>query len=368
MKKDKIIPILIRAGLEKDMKNFESLSLTLSRIYKKENPSIADEISKILSYHNIGISSYRSIGLSSIPLDEESKFPLVNVIEPVEIIGPILERNILRQIDDFISERKRRKELLDFGVNPGNSILLYGEPGVGKTYTAKWLSYKLNLPLISLDLSSTISSYLGKTGQNIKQVLEYAKSFNTILFLDEFDAIAKKRDDQSDIGELKRIVNVLLKELEDWPIGNIVIAATNHPEILDKAIWRRFNYNIKLEVLSEELIKKLLFREFKELNEIQREDIDLIARIMQNKSPAIIVNLCNKIKKNFILSEHRNIKQSIIEEIKIELSNMNKNEFKVMKKEILKEEFVNNIDKSVLMELFNISKSTFYRIKNKEEK
>ncbi|WP_304206634.1 AAA family ATPase [Fusobacterium perfoetens] len=367
MKKEKIIPMLIRAGLERDMKNFESLALTLSRIYKKENPDIADEISKILGYYNIGISSYRSIGLSSIPLDEESKFPLVSVTEPLEIVEPILETNILKQIDDFILERKRGKELLDFGINPGNSLLLYGEPGVGKTYTAKWLSYKLELPLISLDLSSTISSYLGKTGQNIKQVLEYAKSFNSILFLDEFDAIAKKRDDQSDIGELKRIVNVLLKELEDWPIGSIVIAATNHPEILDKAIWRRFNYNIKLEVLNEDLIKKLIFREFQGVKNISKDNIELIAKIMKNKSPAIVVNLCNKIKKNFILSNQLDIKQSIIEELKIEISSLNKEELKNLKKDILTKDIISKIEKENLINLFDISKSTFYRIRNKEE-
>lgn len=367
MQKDKIIPMLIRAGLEKDMKNFESLSLTLSRIYKKENPNIANEISKILSYYNVGLSSYRSIGLSSIPLDEESKFPLVNVTEPLEIIEPILEKNILNQIEDFILERERGKELLNFGVNPGNSLLLFGEPGVGKTYTAKWLSYRLNLPLISIDLSSTISSYLGKTGQNIKQILEYAKSFNSILFLDEFDAIAKKRDDQSDIGELKRIVNVLLKELEDWPIGNIVIAATNHPEILDKAIWRRFNYSIKLDILSEELIKILLQREFEGIEKLQEEDIFLITKVMQNKSPAIIINLCNKIKKNFILSREKNIKKSIIEEIKIEIANIDSQELKKLKKEVCKQKFCDKLYRDRLIEIFNISKSTFYRLRNKEE-
>ena len=156
---------------------------------------------------------------------------------------------------------------------------------------------------------------------------------------------------------MKRIVNVLLKELEDWPIGSIVIAATNHPEILDKAIWRRFNYNIK----------KLIFREFQGVKNISKDNIELIAKIMKNKSPAIVVNLCNKIKKNFILSNQLDIKQSIIEELKIEISSLNKEELKNLKKDILTKDIISKIEKENLINLFDISKSTFYRIRNKEE-
>lgn len=107
--------------------------------------------------------------------------------------------------------------------------------------TAHWLARELEIPLVVLDLATSISSYLGKTGANLRRILNYARSAPCVLLLDEFDAIAKRRDDQSDVGELKRIVNVLLKELENWPFHSVVYAATNHQEMIDPAMQRRFD-------------------------------------------------------------------------------------------------------------------------------
>ena len=107
--------------------------------------------------------------------------------------------------------------------------------------SARWLASQLERPLITLDLATVMSSYLGKTGSNIRSALEYAKSVSSVLLLDEFDAIAKRRDDDGDVGELKRLVNVLLQEIDDWPSSSLLIAATNHGELLDPAIWRRFD-------------------------------------------------------------------------------------------------------------------------------
>jgi len=119
--------------------------------------------------------------------------------------------------------------------------LFSGAPGVGKTLTARWLAWRLELPLVVLDLAAVVSSYLGSSGRNIKSVLDYAKSGPCVLLLDEFDAVAKRRDDESDIGELKRIVNVILVELDRWPDTSLLVAATNHPQLLDSAIDRRFD-------------------------------------------------------------------------------------------------------------------------------
>ena len=118
----------------------------------------------------------------------------------------------------------------------------------------------LNMPLVTLDLASAISSYLGRSGQNIKSLFEFTKSQNVILFLDEIDAIAKKRDDASDLGELKRLVNVLLKELEDCPVTCVIIGATNHPELLDRAIWSIFDREINVSMPALDQRKELLLR------------------------------------------------------------------------------------------------------------
>ncbi|UUV18026.1 ATP-binding protein [Fusobacteria bacterium ZRK30] len=358
MKIKKIILALIRAGFEKDIKAIESLSLSLLRLNKKEDPLLAEEIASILAQKKVGASSYRSIGFNSSPVDEGSQTALVQIREPISIIKPVFNENIEEEFQNFIKERKKISELLKYGIKPSNSIILYGEPGVGKTYSAKWLSYKLDMPLITLDLSATISSYLGKTGQNIKQVLEYAKSFNSILFLDEFDAIAKKRDDQSDIGELKRIVNILLKELEEWPADNIVIAATNHPEILDKAIWRRFDKHLELKNLDKKLTVDIIKKELELIKNINKEDLEMISYFVKNQSPANIVKLCDSIKRRYILSEEKdNFRKHIYTELK-------RNNYNGLKdKEICHylKKIIPNITVKEIVKITGISQATIYR-------
>ncbi len=123
---------------------------------------------------------------------------------------------------------------------------------------AKWIAYKLNKPLLILDLTAVMSSYLGRTGNNIRFVLDYAKNTDCVLLIDELDAIAKRRDDNSEIGELKRLVTVLLQEIDDWPASGLLIAATNHPDLLDPAIWRRFEVVLSFNNPAQPLIEQQL--------------------------------------------------------------------------------------------------------------
>jgi hypothetical protein len=111
---------------------------------------------------------------------------------------------------------------------------------LGDTLAARVLARTLGRPLLILDLAAVMSSFLGRTGGNLRHVLDYAKSIECVLLLDELDAIAKRRDDAGEIGELKRLVTVLIQEIDDWPSSGLLVAATNHPELLDPAIWRRF--------------------------------------------------------------------------------------------------------------------------------
>ena len=230
------IPKLIRAALTNDRKSVEAIARLIGRRLKKEDPDISTEIMRILACMDSGSDIMRSVDLSPVPVDRETRNRLVNLEEPIAVADPVLSEEVMDKLNQFIQERELLERFLEEDIVPPNSILLHGKPGVGKTYISKWLSYKLNMPIVTLDLANSISSYLGRSGQNIKSIFQYAESQNVILFLDEIDAIAKRRDDATDLGELKRLVNVLLKELETCPVTCIVIGATNHPELLDKAI------------------------------------------------------------------------------------------------------------------------------------
>ncbi len=144
----------------------------------------------------------------------------------------------------MVEERHRAPELVAAGLPLTRTLLLSGPPGVGKSMAAQWLAREVGVPLVSVNLASVVSSFLGSSGRNIRSVLEYAKSGECVMLLDEFDAIAKRRSDESDIGELKRLVNVILLELDRWPDDNLLVAATNHLHLLDEAVDRRFDRHI----------------------------------------------------------------------------------------------------------------------------
>ena len=149
-------------------------------------------------------------------------------------------------VNRFIRERLHINELRSAGVNPPTSLALMGPPGTGKTTLARWIAKKLCLPFMLLNLASVVTSYLGQTGQNIKKALDRARLEPSVLLLDEFDALGKIRSDDNDVGEMKRIVTVLLQEIERWPDHSVIIAATNLPELIDPAFRRRFSTWIRI--------------------------------------------------------------------------------------------------------------------------
>lgn len=316
MKPLEMIPQLLRASLEKDERSIEVIALTISNLLRNKYTYISEEIDKILFEKNIGNSAYRSIGLSDLPTDKKNNESLINVKEVGEIKKPILSSENEIIFENFLVEQTKKLELMKLNLKPTNSILLYGEPGVGKTYSATWLASMLKKPLIVLDLATIMSSYLGETGSNIKKVLDYAKENDCVLFLDEFDAIAKTRTDARELGEIKRIVNVLLKELEEWPIGSIIIAATNHEELLDKAIWRRFDLKIHLDLPSINSRRLILDRELDTVIEKGdcKEIIDTLSYVLKDENAAEIVRICTEIKREHVLY-NENINKLLVKQI-----------------------------------------------------
>jgi hypothetical protein len=147
-------------------------------------------------------------------------------------------------LHSVVTEHQSSDSLKKLGLSPTKTLLLCGPPGVGKTLAASWLAKEMNKRLLVLDLSTVMSRYLGATGANLKRAFHYARQTDGVLFLDELDALAKRRDDEADVGELKRLVTVLLQQLDEWPAGRLLIAATNHPQLLDNAVWRRFEARI----------------------------------------------------------------------------------------------------------------------------
>ena len=186
--------------------------------------------------------------LTPLPTDKETGAPLARVVLPGEydISPPILGTQLEAAIVDLLSEWDRIEELARMDVRPNMRCLLYGAPGVGKTLLARFIGHQLGLPLVEARLDGLVSSFLGTTARNIGALFDFADRYRCILFLDEFDAIAKARDDSQEVGEIKRVVNTLLQCLDIRNLQGFTLAATNHEHLLDPAVWRRFEAQIKI--------------------------------------------------------------------------------------------------------------------------
>ena len=146
--------------------------------------------------------------------------------------------------EELIEEQMRSDVLRANGLEPRHRLLLSGPPGNGKTSLAEAIAFELALPLFTVRYDTVITSYLGETAQRLRRLFDYVRTEPCVLFFDEFDAIGKERGDLHETGEIKRVVTTLLLQLDDLPSYNVLIGATNHPELLDRATWRRFQLRL----------------------------------------------------------------------------------------------------------------------------
>lgn len=250
---------LARIALQGRPSDIALLVRKYAKRYRSTEPQFADELIALLRKSPVTTRSTRHVEPTRLPLDNESRVPLVRIVEtPVLESEPIYDSvtwEILRQL---VRERQEFDRLIAAGVEPTRSVLFTGPPGVGKTLAAKWVSCELGRPLATLDLSSVMSSFLGRTGTNVRAVLDFCKEHDCVLLLDELDAVAKRRDDDTEIGELKRLVTVLLQEIDEWPSTSLLLAATNHAKLLDSAVWRRFEVLVEFPMPNATSISELL--------------------------------------------------------------------------------------------------------------
>jgi SpoVK/Ycf46/Vps4 family AAA+-type ATPase len=231
---------------------------------KKTHVVLANELTRILE-NGRGLSALHATDLGPafqpLPRDSDRGAPLLEIRQPQRSMDSlVLTREQTDLLSGVVTEFRQWEVLEAHGLRPSTKLLFCGPPGCGKTATAEAVSCSLGVPLLYVRFDAVVSSLLGETAANLRKVFDYASSDSWVVFFDEFDAIGRSRDDATEHGELKRVVNSFLQLLDGYRGRSLVIAATNFEQSLDPALWRRFDEIIRFERPNQDQIELLLRR------------------------------------------------------------------------------------------------------------
>ena len=308
---------IIEGALKHDqVKVLNYTNQLIAKLEEDEETRAAVKFRKLLSTQAemslVAMSSTKNV---SIPVDTESRSALADIIYPNENdIEVVLSKSNAEKLESFILNYKNADKLNNLGIGVSNSLLLYGPPGCGKTQCAYLIAKQLNLPLVIARIDSLISSYLGTTAKNIRNLFEFVQKIPCVLFLDEFDAIAKARDDSNELGELKRVVNSLLQNVDAMSKDSLILAATNHHQLLDSAVWRRFDYKLEIELPDKDAVNKLIKLFVGGMGRLSEKDVAEMSTLLCGLSGAEIQELITKSLRNSIIHNISFDKRNIYEE------------------------------------------------------
>lgn len=224
----------------------------------KKHHLLANDLERIL-YGEWANGFHRSPKpVYSIPKDRERGLALLEIRSPVRDFEDIVLSDENQSVlEEVLLEQNRAEVLASHGLKPMYRLLFCGPPGCGKTTAAEVLATELALDLAVVRFDAVVSSFLGETAANLRRVFDFLEQERLVVLFDEFDAIGKERDDPSEHGELKRVINALLQMMDGYRGKSVIIAATNHERLLDKALWRRFDDVLVFEKPNLEQIRQL---------------------------------------------------------------------------------------------------------------
>lgn len=266
----------------------------------KQHNVLAEKLQESLHFMNISNDSKKM--MPSAYRSEHGQNLLFEIKPEIGLEDLVLTNQTQHLIKAFIEEQQRADILRSYSMEPRNRILLVGPPGNGKTSIAEAIASELSLPFLSVRYENLIASYLGETSQRLKNLFDYVKTQHCVLFFDEFDSIGKERGDIHETGEIKRVVSSLLLQIDKLPSYVIIIAATNHSELLDRAVWRRFQ--IKTVLPKPTLSEIVIF-----IKEYQRKyDINFghtpnsLALKLKGFSFSELKEFCDDVMRTYVLS------------------------------------------------------------------
>lgn len=282
---------------------------------KKHHPVLANELQRILANGVRAPEMTRSVdGLfDPVPMDGDRRTPLLSVRTPDRyfqdlVLDPATEASLHRALTEI-----RSWDVLEAnGLTPTRRLLFCGPSGCGKTASAEAVAAELGLPMLYVRFDSVVSSLLGETAANLRKVFDYASRGQWLLFFDEFDAIGRSRDDATEHGEIKRVVNSFLQLLDGFDGRSLVIAATNFAQALDPAVWRRFDDVLRFDLPDAAALKLLLTKRLGAFH-VTRQQIGLLLNAVSGSSFAEAERVCIDARKLCALEGTKKLRHVDIE-------------------------------------------------------
>ena len=250
---------LVRASVAGDQSAVRAAVETIIAEEKhKQHTVLADRLTRAMQTNGNGINKPPSSSVSK-PAHKGREF-IAEIMPRRSLRDMVLSKTCRTAVNQLVEEQQRSSLLRAHGLDPRHRLLLAGPPGNGKTSLAEAIAESLAVPFFVVRYEAMIGSYLGETAGRLGRVFDYARTTPCVLFFDEFDAVGKERGDIHETGEIKRVVTSLLMNIDELPSYALVIAATNHSELLDRAVWRRFQLRLRLPAPGEQELTKYFNR------------------------------------------------------------------------------------------------------------
>ena len=268
---------------------------------RKQHGLLADELEGLLK----STRSPQPLNVSSLqPLPKgRDDVPLVRVRTSDRTLDDVVLSAGSREVVEEMAREFRSASVLHaHGLRPRSRALFVGPPGTGKTLTAEAVAGEIGLPLVVIDIATVVSSYLGETARNLAAIFEFCARGSWVVLFDEFDALAKERADASEHGELKRVVTAFLQLLDEFQGRSLILAATNHPGLMDDAVWRRFDEVVGFKPPTQSEITRLIQMKLRASR--HRLVLRDLARTMKGFSHAEVELVCLDALRRSVLEEH----------------------------------------------------------------
>lgn len=297
MARSDLLVSLVRAAATGDRKMLSSTVEALTADERaKSHHVLADRLQRALQ--SVAVTPPTSIGASLGANGRDIVVEGVPRIRLEDLILPLPARALSEQL---VEEQHRSSLLRANGLEPRHRVLLSGPPGNGKTSLAEAIAERLGVPFLTVRYDALVGSYLGETNTRLRHLFEYARSTACVLFFDEFDAIGKERGDTHETGEIKRVVSFLLNQIDLLPSYVVIVVATNHSELLDRAVWRRFQIRLALPKPDEGALAGYLERVFASWPEAAGISPNALAKGLGLVSYAEAMDFCLDVRRRHIL-------------------------------------------------------------------